>query len=908
MSRLAFRVLSCSGEDPDYPALDLQHHAAWHSHCGWQTPRYSSFPQEVVLQLEGASAVSRVQVLSHEFKIARRVELYAGMPPPGAPPGDLSMSTLEWKRLGYFSFDSNERSRFEARELKSVYLNTTAAALKLVVHAPLTNNLNVYNQIGVVAVNVHGRPLSPAGLVKSNDKFARHMQREGGGAQAGAGGGGLAVMDEEMGRVFRELAARKADAIGREDYDAAKSVKIIMERVRALGVRMGELEMRKTAAVNNDDFDLAKQLKYEIDQLRAVGLPQALTGGAMPHNAAAQPGRPSEMDVFNRALTKGDKERMALPTPAQPEYAGHITAEESEIMEPYGVEDAYIGMDIGAGMGGGMPANPEDCPLPQPKDDEAEAGPGTAHYPDPSEVSEEAMHGGIHTIMSPAMVARTHQTRRPKQSEAGGPKPEGADAEFFGELPAPEALEGAGWKDARPLVESMGVSEYVAACLYSKNWSLREAALQRVSTGIDSEEYVLEDGSAFAGLVAVLRKALADKVASVYYRSLPLLKAILTTGPAQGLRHRDVAPHASDLIAPLIERCANTNARIRDAALDALLFLARSKEVSLQAVAHAALAPVKNKKAAKDLIGRCLLLGELVHDFGVGRSGLQESAVMKVLVLALNSPAVEARSAGMRTALEVYRAGGDLKSHLQDVARILGEQMKAGMGAIDGGADVDAAVAAAEAANVSHRIPHKGGAAAAPKGGAAAAPKRPAVSRPSAFPGGGGGSTPGARSKASKPSPSPKPARSKGKQEQRAPPVEQLPPADELGEEDFEEPDIPGMVAELEARTAELGADHPDVAAVQLDLAVARNEEGDSEAAVELYESALATLEKVKGEDHIDVAQTLVDLAIIHLEHARNDVGRPMLERALVIRETVLGPDHEDVDAIRGVLEDPTFS
>ena len=95
---------------------------------------------------------------------------------------------------------------------------------------------------------------------------------------------------------------------------------------------------------------------------------------------------------------------------------------------------------------------------------------------------------------------------------------------------------------------------------------------------------------------------------------------------------------------------------------------------------------------------------------------------------------------------------------------------------------------------------------------------------------------------------------------------------------------------------------------MQLDLAVARNEEGDSEAAVELYESALATLEKVKGEDHIDVAQTLVDLAIIHLEHARNDVGRPMLERALVIRETVLGPDHEDVDAIRGVLEDPTFS
>ena len=81
----------------------------------------------------------------------------------------------------------------------------------------------------------------------------------------------------------------------------------------------------------------------------------------------------------------------------------------------------------------------------------------------------------------------------------------------------------------------------------------------------------------------------------------------------------------------------------------------------------------------------------------------------------------------------------------------------------------------------------------------------------------------------------------------------------------------------------------------------------EAESAVELYEKALATLERERGPDHIDVAQTLVDLAIIHLEHARNDVGRPMLERALAIRESALGPDHEDVEAIRGVLEDPTF-
>ena len=37
---------------------------------------------------------------------------------------------MQWRRLGYFSFDPNERSRHEARELKSVHLNTLAAALR----------------------------------------------------------------------------------------------------------------------------------------------------------------------------------------------------------------------------------------------------------------------------------------------------------------------------------------------------------------------------------------------------------------------------------------------------------------------------------------------------------------------------------------------------------------------------------------------------------------------------------------------------------------------------------------------------------------------------------------------------------------------------------------------------------
>lgn len=52
------------------------------------------------------------------------------------------------KRLGYLSFNSNERTGHQARELKSVRVNSDAYLLRLVVQRCHTNKLNIYNQVG----------------------------------------------------------------------------------------------------------------------------------------------------------------------------------------------------------------------------------------------------------------------------------------------------------------------------------------------------------------------------------------------------------------------------------------------------------------------------------------------------------------------------------------------------------------------------------------------------------------------------------------------------------------------------------------------------------------------------------------------------------------------------------------
>lgn len=66
-----------------------------------------------------------------------------GAPNPGEP--DPSQAAL--KRLGYLSFDSNERSNHQARELKSVHVNVQAYYVRLTIHRCHVNKLNIYNQV-----------------------------------------------------------------------------------------------------------------------------------------------------------------------------------------------------------------------------------------------------------------------------------------------------------------------------------------------------------------------------------------------------------------------------------------------------------------------------------------------------------------------------------------------------------------------------------------------------------------------------------------------------------------------------------------------------------------------------------------------------------------------------------------
>ena len=75
------------------------------------------------------------------LQIASKVELHIGTQ---------SGETVSWKRLGSFSFDSNDRSKLQARELKSVTVSVQAVLIRIVLARCHTNSQNIYKQVFIL--------------------------------------------------------------------------------------------------------------------------------------------------------------------------------------------------------------------------------------------------------------------------------------------------------------------------------------------------------------------------------------------------------------------------------------------------------------------------------------------------------------------------------------------------------------------------------------------------------------------------------------------------------------------------------------------------------------------------------------------------------------------------------------
>ncbi len=258
--KLKFRIVDFSGEDPEYPATELLSQSP--QSRGWQSPRFCDWPQYITLQFMSPVNLKQIQFLSHQCKVASKVELYTAFPDLKSALPNLE---LKFKKLGYLSLDPNERSGFQSRELKTVYVDVPCLYLKIVFQKCHVNKYNLFNQVGLIAIGVFGEPLNNNKENKDQPSKGKYEKLE-----------YETQFDNDTLQRLKDLEEAKAIAVKHENFDEAKRLKEAIERLKHIGAQLAHLEDRKAIAISNEDYDSAKIIKQEIDRLREAVAPQNL--------------------------------------------------------------------------------------------------------------------------------------------------------------------------------------------------------------------------------------------------------------------------------------------------------------------------------------------------------------------------------------------------------------------------------------------------------------------------------------------------------------------------------------------------------------------------------------------------------------------------------------------------------
>uniref|UniRef100_T1JB15 TOG domain-containing protein n=1 Tax=Strigamia maritima TaxID=126957 RepID=T1JB15_STRMM len=268
--KIVFRVASVSGEDEKFRAKELNTHGptiqGWHSpkfmHV-YPYPRFCIYPQELTIQLDSRTKICKIQMLSHQFLIATKIDLLVGDMVDDT--AIVASQNAVYQLLGSVTLSDNEGTNYKARELKSVHVDAIGIFVKFILHKNYVNRHNLCNQVGLVAVNVIGDDYDDnystteagainqrkADIISSLDDLAFDMYQ-----------------DSEVAHIIRKLETKKQAAILDEQYDLARKLKNVSFELHKAGEKLGKYEIEKKQVTDMSDFDKARQKQHQIEEYR----------------------------------------------------------------------------------------------------------------------------------------------------------------------------------------------------------------------------------------------------------------------------------------------------------------------------------------------------------------------------------------------------------------------------------------------------------------------------------------------------------------------------------------------------------------------------------------------------------------------------------------------------------------
>ena len=676
--KLPMYLCHCSSEDESFPVTQLCRHTRRTS--GWQSAKLCEYPQELGFRFEGEADLHALRLLIHETKIPSRIEIFIAEVTEEErrtgvfPPYDRAV----FRRLGHVNFCSNEENHFEARELKTVNLRQSCdirrpcVYLKLIIRKNISNWVNLFNQVGIVAVAAHGVLLHPLissnpreneCLIGGNDEVAIEDIRPESQEETQRPMAHEALndgVDKLSARKIKELSVHKARAIQEEDYDLAKALKAQIDALMAAGPKIVELEARKRAAVEREDYDLAKTLKKEIDAVRA--------GAERPKLSLSGPSAmaPAELQEHTTGLS------VAVPPTTPTAETDDLTA---YLTEPKSHTAAVEGSTK-------SPPSYISTQRPQKTSSPGKASSNFDEMPAASSLRHEpldALKTGESGGILHASVPHAPQREEPSDAETMRPWErllnklilKNADKQ-----PHAELLEGAKLAESKDLAKDFG--SYAAACLLSKRWQLREAALKAV---ISQDGWQLVQPNSSTGLQSLLSYfamrgfGVSDLLAGVFFLVCDALLLILQ-GKLKALSGiTQLAPGFYALLPELMIKAGDNNGRVREQAANVLLSIAHSS-LGPERVASAALSDPENPSrrpiSHRVHVARIHIVGLLLDELGLKaldtvHSGLSVNSIMTRLIIPLlQHPHQDVREGAINLAVTLHSlSSAETLAHLK---------------------------------------------------------------------------------------------------------------------------------------------------------------------------------------------------------------------------------------------------
>eukprot|EP00039_Didymoeca_costata_P002862 m.63186 g.63186 ORF g.63186 m.63186 type:complete len:845 (+) comp11568_c0_seq1:175-2709(+) len=310
LDRLRFRIHSCSGQDPDHPVTNLETKDP--TSPGWQSERFCFWPQEIVLDLGRDAHLRKLQILSHQFMIASRVDIAVAQTRAVSASTKYNNQSTEhairFLKLGYTTFGSNEETSFMTRELRSIHMDVRARFIRIRLQKCSVNVHNQYNQVSIVALNIIGQDsfddpenhelitdLTPGKIppldLTSPVRVPRTHRTDR--VDPSLDLSFTLGQDRHVASTLERLSQLKAHCIECEEYLLAKKIQTVVESLRPLGQELLKLETVKQKAVLVEDFESAEILKNMIRSKRKeayhrLGINQILGNTQDVSNDASQ--------------------------------------------------------------------------------------------------------------------------------------------------------------------------------------------------------------------------------------------------------------------------------------------------------------------------------------------------------------------------------------------------------------------------------------------------------------------------------------------------------------------------------------------------------------------------------------------------------------------------------------------